>query len=131
MPNSPLFKFSGQKIWVAGHGGMVGSALVRRLAREDCNILTVDRAAVDLTRQAETEDWIAEAKPDAIFLAAAKVGGILANDVYRADFLYDNLMIEASIFKAAHEVGVQKVVFLGSSCIYPSLLRNRFRKKLS
>jgi GDP-L-fucose synthase len=100
---------------------MVGSALVRRLSRENCEILTVNRSAADLRRQAETESWIAEAKPDAILLAAAKVGGILANDTYPADFLYDNLMIEANILEAAHRTGVGRLVFLGSSCVYPKL----------
>jgi GDP-L-fucose synthase len=97
----------------------VGSALVRQLAPEQCEILTVDRDEVDLTRQAETEGWIADRKPDAIFLAAARVGGILANDTCPADFLYDNLMIEANILRAAHVMNVAKVLFLGSSCIYP------------
>ena len=91
MPSSPLFSLAGKRVWVAGHRGMVGSALVRRLASEDCEILTVGRDAVDLTRQTETEAWIAEARPDAIFLAAAKVGGILANDIYPAAFLYRKL----------------------------------------
>ncbi len=100
---------------------MVGSALVRRLGREKCDILTVDRRDVDLSRQAETEGWIAEARPDAIFLAAAKVGGILANDTYPADFLYANLMIEANVMEAARRSGVKKLLFLGSSCIYPKL----------
>ena len=115
------FRLEGKRIWVAGHRGMVGSAIVRRLEREPCEIVTVERGAVDLTRQAETEAWIAEAKPTAIFLAAARVGGILANDTYRADFLYDNLMIEANVLRAAHQAGVAKVLFLGSSCIYPRL----------
>ncbi len=119
MPSSLPFSLAGKRVWVAGHRGMVGSALLRRLARENCRILTVDRASVDLTRQAETERWIAEARPDAIFLAAAKVGGIVANDTFRADFLHDNLLIEANVLKAAHDAGVQKVLFLGSSCIYP------------
>lgn len=119
MPNSPSFDLRGKRIWVAGHRGMVGAALVRRLQSEDCEIVTAGRDSLDLTRQAETEDWIAAARPDAIFLAAAKVGGILANDTYPADFLYDNLMIEANILQAAHRVGVQKLLFLGSSCIYP------------
>ena len=119
MPNSLPFSLSGKRVWIAGHRGMVGSALVRRLKREECDIVTVDRTRVDLTRQAETERWIAETKPDAIFLAAAKVGGILANDTYRADFLQDNLMIETNVMKAAREAGVAKLLFLGSSCIYP------------
>jgi len=119
MPSSVPFGLTGKRVWVAGHRGMVGSALVRRLAGEDCEILTVGRDSVDLTRQGETERWISEARPDAIFLAAAKVGGILANDTYPADFLYENLMIEANILEAAHQAKVAKVVFLGSSCIYP------------
>lgn len=118
MPSSP-FSLGGKRVWVAGHRGMVGSALVRRLQRENCEVLTVGRDNVDLTRQAETERWVGEARPDAIFLAAAKVGGILANDTYPADFLYANLMIEANVLEAAHRANVAKVVFLGSSCIYP------------
>jgi GDP-L-fucose synthase len=98
---------------------MVGGALCRRLADEPCELLTVDRDEVDLRRQAEVEAWLAEARPDAILLAAAKVGGILANDRHPAAFLYDNLMIEANVVHAAHAVGVEKLVFLGSSCIYP------------
>jgi GDP-L-fucose synthase len=121
MSNETPFSLTGKRIWVAGHRGMVGSALVRRLAREDCEILTVERNSVDLTRQSETEEWLAETRPDAIFLAAARVGGILANDTYPADFLYDNLMIEANILEAAHQTHVKKTVFLGSSCIYPRL----------
>ena len=103
MPSSVSFSLAGKRVWVAGHRGMVGSALVRRLARENCEILTVARDSVDLTRQGETERWIAEVRPDAIFLAAAKVGGILANDTYPADFLYDNLMIAANVIEA--EIG--------------------------
>jgi GDP-L-fucose synthase len=119
MSSSVPFSLAGKRVWVAGHRGMVGSALVRRLAREKSEILTVGRDSVDLARQGETERWISEARPDAIFLAAAKVGGILANDTYPADFLYENLMIEANILEAAHQAKVAKVVFLGSSCIYP------------
>src|SRR5688572_26034013 len=119
MPSEALFHLEGKRVWVAGHRGMVGSALVRRLAREHCEVLTADRQSVDLKRQADTESWIAEQRPDAILLAAAHVGGILANDTYPADFLYDNLMIEANILEAAHRTGVRKPLFLGSSCIYP------------
>jgi GDP-L-fucose synthase len=100
---------------------MVGSALVRRLAAEDCEVITADRAELDLIRQADVGRWMAETRPHAVFLAAAKVGGIFANDSYPADFLYDNLMIEANIISAAHAVGVEKLLFLGSSCIYPKL----------
>ena len=90
-----IYPLQGKRVWVAGHGGMVGSALVRRLAREKCEILTVDRKAVDLTNQAQTHEWVMAERPQAVFLAAARVGGILANDTYPADFLYDNVMIEA------------------------------------
>ncbi|HEX2524835.1 MAG TPA: GDP-L-fucose synthase [Geminicoccus sp.] len=116
-----LFPLEGKRVWVAGHRGMVGGAIVRRLEREGCQILKAGRDEVDLKRQADTEGWIAAHRPDAIFLAAAKVGGILANDTYPADYLYDNLMIEANIIDAAHRAGVQKLLFLGSSCIYPKM----------
>lgn len=119
MPIELVFELKGRRIWVAGHRGMVGSALVRRLAGEGCTVLTADRRDVDLKRQVETERWIERNRPDAIILAAAKVGGILANDTYPADFLYDNLMIEANVIEAAHRAGVAKLLFLGSSCIYP------------
>jgi GDP-L-fucose synthase len=98
---------------------MVGSAIVRRLEQEDCEILTVGRDAADLRRQSETEEWLAANRPDAVFLAAAKVGGIAANDALPADFLYENLMIEANVIEAARRIGVAKLLFLGSSCIYP------------
>ena len=113
------YDLAGKRVYVAGHRGMVGSALVRRLAREGCHVLTATRAELDLTRQADVEAWMEKEKPDAVFLAAAKVGGILANDSYPADFLYDNLILEANIIHAAHTVGVEKLLFLGSSCIYP------------
>jgi GDP-L-fucose synthase len=114
-----MYSLSGKKVWVAGHRGMVGSAIVRRLASEGADVVTASRADADLRNQAETTAWIDKTKPDAVFLAAAKVGGILANDTYPADFLYDNLMIEANIIHGAHQVGVEKLMFLGSSCIYP------------
>ena len=113
------FSLGGKRVWVAGHRGMVGSAIVRRLAGEDCQILTVDRSEVDLKNQAAVAAWMERAKPNAVFLAAAKVGGILANDTYPVDFLYDNLMIEANIIELSFRVGVEKLLFLGSSCIYP------------
>jgi GDP-L-fucose synthase len=112
---------AGKRVWVAGHRGMVGSALVRRLEREGCAILTVARKACDLRRQVEVERWMAEARPEVVVVAAARVGGILANATYPAEFLYDNLMIAANIIHAACRVGVQKLLFLGSSCIYPRL----------
>jgi GDP-L-fucose synthase len=113
------FQLAGRRVWVAGHGGMVGQALVRRLAGENCEILTADRHAVDLRRQRETEAWIAAHRPDAIFLAAARVGGILANDTRPGEFLYDNLLIQANVIEAAWRCGVKKLLALGSSCIYP------------
>jgi GDP-L-fucose synthase len=119
--SEPAFSLRDRRVWVAGHHGMVGSAIVRRLAGEGCEILTADRASLDLTRQAEAEAWIADTRPEVVFLAAAKVGGILANDSFPADFLYENLMIEANVMQACRKAGVAKLLFLGSSCIYPKL----------
>jgi GDP-L-fucose synthase len=113
------FSLAGKRVWVAGHRGMVGSALVRRLAVENCEVLTAARDTLDLLDQAAVRAWVAKEKPDAVFLAAAKVGGILANDSYPADFLYQNLVIETNIIDAAHRADVAKLCFLGSSCIYP------------
>ncbi|WKW51458.1 GDP-L-fucose synthase family protein [Rhodomicrobium lacus] len=113
------YDLAGKRVWVAGHRGLVGSSLVRRLAAEDCILLTPDRAQLDLQSSAAVEQWIAEHKPQAIFLAAAKVGGILANNLQRADFLYQNLRIELNVIHAAFAHGVEKLLFLGSSCIYP------------
>jgi GDP-L-fucose synthase len=112
---------AGRKVYVAGHRGMVGGAIVRRLASENCDILTADRADLDLRDPDATQRWMADRRPDFVFLAAAKVGGILANDSYPADFLYDNLMIASNLIHAAHRTGVEKLLFLGSSCIYPRL----------
>jgi GDP-L-fucose synthase len=110
---------AGARVWVAGHRGMVGSALLRRLEREGCTLLTVDRATLDLRRQGPTEAWLEKARPDIVFLAAAKVGGIFANDTHPAEFLYDNLMVEANVIHASARIGVAKLVMLGSSCLYP------------
>jgi GDP-L-fucose synthase len=114
-----LFPLNGRRVYVAGHRGMVGSACVRRLAKEGCEIITASREHLDLTRQAEVEVFIKETQPDVIVIAAARVGGIMANDTLPAAFLYENLMIEANIINAAHRVGVKRLLFLGSSCIYP------------
>ncbi len=114
-----IFPLAGKRVWVAGHRGMVGQTIVRRLGSEGCEVITAGREAVDLKRQADFDGWMAKVKPDAIFLAAAKVGGILANDTYAADFLYDNLMIQANVVEAAFRAGVSKLLLLGSSCIYP------------
>ena len=113
------YDLSGKRVYVAGHRGMVGAGLVRRLAREGCEVITASRADVDLLDQKAVARFFEANRPDAVFMAAAKVGGILANDTYPADFLYDNLMIEANITRAAFDARVGKMVFLGSSCIYP------------
>lgn len=108
------------KIYVAGHNGMVGSAIVRKLLSEGYNNLVVKTSKeLDLRNQAEVVDFFKAEQPEYVFLAAAKVGGILANNVYRADFLYDNLMIEANVIHSSFEQKVKKLLFLGSSCIYP------------
>jgi GDP-L-fucose synthase len=117
----PLFDLAGKRVYVAGHTGMVGAALVRRLRAELCTILTVDHATLDLTRQADTERWIGTTKPDAVILAAAKVGGIAFNDSYPVDLISDNLAIALNVIRASYAAGVQKLLFLGSSCIYPKL----------
>lgn len=113
------FTLAGKRVYVAGHRGMVGSAVVRRLASEACTVLTTTSAEIDLREQAAVRDWFAREHPEVVVLAAAKVGGILANDNFPGQFLYDNLMIEANIIEAARQVGVEKLLFLGSSCIYP------------
>lgn len=113
------YSLEGKRVWVAGHRGMVGSAIVRRLARENCHVVTAGRSEVDLRNQANVAAWMDRIRPHAVFLAAAKVGGILANDTYPADFLFDNLMIEANVIESSFRVGVEKLLFFGSSCIYP------------
>jgi len=113
------YPLAGRRIWVAGHRGMVGSAVARRLAREGCEVLTADRTQVDLRRQGEVEAWLAEARPQAVVVAAATVGGILANQSRPAEFIYDNLAIETNVIHGAWRSGVEKLLFLGSSCIYP------------
>jgi len=114
-----LFDLAGQRIWVAGHSGMLGAAVVRRLQSENCEILTVPHGEVDLCRQADAHAYVDRTRPDVIIVAAAKVGGILANSTYPADFLYDNLMIASNVIEAARRVGVKKLLYVGSSCIYP------------
>src|SRR6185437_16797611 len=107
-----MYQLEGKRIYVAGHGGMVGSSIVRRLHRENCEILTAPRS-LDLRQQAAVRGWFAANRPDTVIVAAAKVGGILANDTYPAQFLYDNLMIEANLIEAAHQAAVEKLLFLG------------------
>jgi GDP-L-fucose synthase len=116
-----LFDLAGKRVYVAGHSGMVGSAIVRRLGREDCEIVTANHADLDLGDQQQTDRWFAREKPDAVFVAAARVGGISANSSYPAAFIGDNLAIALNAIRAAHAAGVKKLLFLGSSCIYPRL----------
>ncbi len=113
------YQLKNKRIWVAGHRGMVGAAIVQRLEQEDCEIFTASKDELDLRDDAKVTKWLQHNQPQAIFVAAAKVGGIYANSHYPAQFLYDNLMIEANIIHAAWKVGVEKLLFLGSSCIYP------------
>ena len=128
--NAPSFDLAGKRVYIAGHGGMVGAALLRRLRAESCTVLTVDRAELDLTRQAETERWIGTAKPDAVVLAAAKVGGIAFNDRYPVDFLSDNLAIALNVIGASYAAGAKKLLFLGSSCIYPRLAPQPIKEQM-
>ena len=122
------FLLEGKTAFVAGHGGMVGSALVRRLAREGVRLLTAPRREVDLSNQAAVQGWFAANKPQLVFFAAAKVGGIHANNTLRAEFIYDNLIIAANVIHAAHLNGAEKLLFLGSSCIYPRLAAQPLRE---
>jgi GDP-L-fucose synthase len=122
------FDLKGKRVFVAGHRGMVGSALVRRLAREDVEILTVSRSEIDLRDQAAVGRWFAAMRPQVVFHAAAKVGGIVANNTLRAEFIYDNIMLAANVIQAAHANGVEKLLFLGSSCIYPRLAAQPLRE---
>ena len=118
-----MLDLTGLRVFVAGHNGMVGSAIVRRLAREACEVLTVERGEVDLLRQAGVEGWMDKNRPDVVVLAAARVGGIKANNERPVDFLADNLGIELNLIRASHAVGVRKLLFLGSTCIYPKHAR--------
>src|SRR5262245_61556791 len=125
---SRAFELKGKTVFVAGHRGMVGSALIRRLEQEDVELLTVARRELDLRDQAAVFDWFAKKRPQAVFLAAAKVGGIVANDTLRAEFIYDNIAIAANVVHAAHLNGTEKLMFLGSSCIYPKLAPQPLRE---
>jgi len=122
-----MYSLAGKRVYVAGHKGMVGAAIVRRLAPEDCEVLTPDRS-VDLREQAAVREWFAVNRPNAVVIAAAKVGGILANDTFPAEFLYDNLMIEANLIEAARQAAAEKLLFLGSSCIYPKMAPQPIRE---
>lgn len=118
------------KIWVAGHRGMVGSAIVRRLESLGYkNIITRSSTELDLRRQLDVEKFFELEKPEYVFLGAAKVGGIMSNNTYRADFIYDNLMIESNVIHSSHLYGVKKLLFLGSSCIYPKLAEQPLKEE--
>src|SRR5206468_11629388 len=123
------FELKGKTVFVAGHRGMVGAALTRRLAREAVELLTITRSEVDLRDQAAVNKWFAAKRPQAVFLAAAKVGGIVANNTLRAEFLYDNLAIATNVIHAAHVNGCEKLMFFGSSCIYPKLAAQPLREE--
>ena len=125
-----FFDLKGQSVFVAGHRGMVGSALVRRLASEDCDIIVADRKAVDLTRSEDTARFLLDRKPDVVVVAAAKVGGILANSSFPVEFLADNLAIALNVIQGSHKAGVRKLLFLGSSCIYPGRAPQPMREEM-
>src|SRR5258708_6259185 len=122
------FELKGKTVFVAGHRGMVGAALVRRLAQENVELLTAGRSEVDLRDEAAVFGWFAKARPQVVFLAAAKVGGIVANNTLRAEFIYDNLIIATNVIHAAYTSGAEKLMFLGSSCIYPKLAPQPLRE---
>ena len=124
-----MFDLDDKRIFVAGHRGLVGSAIVRRLGEESCTVLTATRAELDLRDQAAVKTWFLDTRPDAVVLAAAKVGGILANDTYPADFIHENLVIEANVIGAAHQADVDRLLFLGSSCIYPKFADQPIREE--
>jgi GDP-L-fucose synthase len=113
------FELAGKRVFVAGHRGMAGSAIVRRLRQEPCEVLIATRQELDLTRQEQTEQWLAKHRPDAVIMAAGRVGGILANDTLPANFLAENLAMALNCINASFTVGVQKLVYLGSTCVYP------------
>jgi GDP-L-fucose synthase len=124
------FSLEGKRVYVAGHRGMAGAAIVRRLACEKCEILTIARNELDLSRQASVEQWMKKTRPDAVFVAAALVGGIHANNTRPAEFLYENLAIQTNLIHAAFLAKVQKLLFLGSSCIYPRLAEQPMREEM-
>jgi GDP-L-fucose synthase len=125
-----LFDFNRKRVFVAGHRGLAGSAIVRRLESENCEVMTADRRTVDLTDQRATERWMERERPDAIFLAAGLVGGIHANNTYPADFIANNLAIALNVIRSAHATGVKKLLALGSSCIYPKYAEQPMREDM-
>jgi GDP-L-fucose synthase len=128
--SAPVFDLKDRRVFVAGHKGMVGSAVLRRLASEQCEVLSAEHSALDLSRQGDTESWMRANRPDVVVVAAARVGGIAYNNAYPVDFLADNLAIELNIIRSAHEIGARKLLFLGSSCIYPTHAPQPMREEL-
>ena len=126
--NDGPYRLDGKRVFVAGHRGMVGAAVVRRLAAEPCEVVTATRSELDLRRQADVEAWMKRTRPQVVVVAAAKVGGILANDTRPAEFLYENLAIQTNLIHAAKLCEVEKLLFLGSSCIYPRLAEQPIRE---
>lgn len=124
------FDLAGKRVWIAGHGGMAGSAIVRRLARENCELVTVAHSDLDLLRQEDVSAWMAAQRLDAVFMAAATVGGILANSTRPAEFLYNNLVMATNVIEASRVIGVKKLLFLGSSCIYPRMAEQPMREEM-
>jgi GDP-L-fucose synthase len=122
-PSAAPFNLAGKRVFVAGHRGMAGSAIVRRLRREQCEVLSAARSELDLTSQEETRDYLSAARPDAVIMAAGRVGGILANDSFPANFIAENLAIALNCIEGAHLAGVRKLVYLGSTCIYPKFAK--------
>ncbi len=128
MSTKAFYALRNKKVWVAGHGGLVGKALVERLQNEDCEVVVAPRKTVDLRRQEDVEGWLRQARPQAAIIAAARVGGIHANNTRPAEFIYDNMMIMANIAEAARQFELEKVLALGSSCIYPRLAQQPIRE---
>jgi GDP-L-fucose synthase len=124
------FDLEGKRVWVAGHRGMAGSAIVRRLAGENCETITVSRNELDLRRQSDVSAWMAKERIDAVFMAAGTVGGILANSTRPADFIYDNLAMACNVIEGARRSNVRKLLFLGSSCIFPRLAQQPMREEM-
>src|SRR5262249_45299979 len=127
--SAELFNIEGKRIYVAGHHGMVGSAIVRRLKGEPCELITADRDQVNLERQVQTEEFLGAIQPDVVIVAAARVGGIHTNSSYPAEFISENLAIARNMVDASYRVGVRKLLFLGSSCIYPRLAEQPMREE--
>ena len=124
-----VYNLNGKRVYVAGHRGMVGAAVCRRLAKENVELITADRSTLDLRSSEAVSNWMTEARPDVVIMAAAKVGGIHANNTYPVDFLIENLMIQNSVMSAAHHADVERLLFLGSSCIYPKMAEQPIKEE--